>query len=549
MKKKLPVFVASTLAMSMILGACSYQKDESQAKAEGESGNSNAKQVINLTETQEIPTMDPALSADAVSSRVMNNTMEGLYRLEKGDKLVPGVAKSSEKSADGKKYTFKLREDAKWSNGDPVTAKDFVFGWQRAINPDKAAVSAYIMFDVKNAQKINKKEMSPDQLGVKAVDDYTLEVELEHPVPYFENLMIYPLFYPVNEKYTKEQGEKFGLEANTTLYNGPFVLSDWKHERSFQIKKNPSYWDNKEVKLEEVNFNIVKDLATAINLYNTKAIDRVNLRSEFVDKYKGDADFKTEHEASVFFLRFNQKNEALANKNIRKAISLAFERKSFVDTILNNGSIEATGLIPNKFITGPNKKDFRAENGALVKANVKEAKKYWEAGKKELGKDKIEIELLNEDVDLSKRTGEYLKGELEKNLPGFTLKIKQQPFAQKLKLEESGDYEMTFAGWSPDFPDPVTYLDMFITDGAQNKMSYSNPKYDEIIKKAKTDGSDVKARWNSLLEAEKILLDEAAIAPVYQRSTAYLERGTVKDIYKHNYGGDLSFKWASVEKK
>lgn len=159
MKKKVPVFVASTLAMSMILGACSsYQKDEPQASAKGDSGKANGKQVINLTETQEIPTMDPALSADAVSSRVMNNTMEGLYRLEKGDKLVPGVAKSSEKSEDGKKYTFKLREDAKWSNGDPVTAKDFVYAWQRAINPDKAAVSAYIMFDVKNAQKINKKK-------------------------------------------------------------------------------------------------------------------------------------------------------------------------------------------------------------------------------------------------------------------------------------------------------------------------------------------------------------------------------------------------------
>ncbi|MEY8348485.1 peptide ABC transporter substrate-binding protein [Bacillus cereus] len=545
MKKKVPVFVASTLAMSMILGACgSYEKDEQGASAKGEKN--TGKQVINMTETQEIPTMDPALSADAVSSRVMNNTMEGLYRLEKGDKLVPGVAKSSEKSEDGKKYTFKLREDAKWSNGEPVTAKDFVYAWQRAINPDKGAVSAYIMFDVKNAQKINKKEMAPDQLGIKAVDDYTLEVELEHPVPYFENLMIYPLFYPVNEKYATEQGDKFGLEANTTLYNGPFVLSDWKHETSFQIQKNPTYWDNKVVKLDEVNFNIVKDLATSVNLYDTKAIDRVTLRSEFVDKYKEDPNFKTANEASVFFLRFNQKNEALANKNIRKAISLAFERKPFVDTILNNGSTAATGLIPSKFVEGPNKKDFRAENGDLVKANVKEAQKYWEAGKKELGKDKIELELLNEDVDLSKRTGEYLKGELEKNLPGLTLKIKQQPFAQKLKLEESGDYDMTFAGWSPDFPDPVTYLDMFVTDGAQNKMKYSNPKYDEIIMKAKTDGSDVQARWNSLLEAEKMLLDDAAIAPVYQRSAAYLQRETVKDIYKHNYGGDLSFKWATV---
>ncbi|PEB51517.1 peptide ABC transporter substrate-binding protein [Bacillus pseudomycoides] len=546
MKKKVPVFVASTLAMSMLLGACSYQKDESQAKAKGESGKSNAKQVLNLVETQEIPTMDPALSADSVSSRAMNNTMEGLYRLGKDDKLVPGVAKEYKKSEDGKKYTFKLREDAKWSNGDPVTAKDFEYAWKRAINPDTAAKSAYMMYDIKNAEKINKREMAPDQLGVKATDDYTLEVELDNSIPYFVDLMVYPLFYPVNEKYVKEQGNKFGLEANTTLYNGPFVLSEWKHERNFQIKKNPSYWDNKVVKLEEVNFNIVKDTATPINLYETKAIDRATLLAEFIDKYKGKPDFITLDETSVFFLRLNEKDPALANKNIRKAISLGFERKPLVDTLLNNGSIPATGLIPGKFMFGPDKKDFRVENGDLVKPNIKEAKKYWEAGKKELGKNEIELELLNEDVELSKKTGEYLKGELEKNLPGLTVKIKQQPFAQKLKLEDAGDYVMSFSAWSADFPDPITYLDMFVTGGAQNKMGYSNPKYDEIIMKAKKDGSDVNARWKNLLEAEKMLLDDAAIAPVYQRSRAYLQRESIKDLYFHKYGGDLSFKWASV---
>ncbi|MCT4572172.1 ABC transporter substrate-binding protein, partial [Bacillus thuringiensis] len=158
-------------------------------------------------------------------SREMTNTMEGLYSLGKDDKLVPGVAKEFKKSEDGKKYTFKLREDAKWSNGEPVTAKDFVYAWQRAINPDTAAKSAYIMYDIKNAEKINKKEMSPDQLGVKAIDDYILEVELDNSIPYLVDLMVYPIFYPVNEKFVKEQGTKFGLEANTTLYNGPFTLN------------------------------------------------------------------------------------------------------------------------------------------------------------------------------------------------------------------------------------------------------------------------------------------------------------------------------------
>ncbi|PFI99097.1 peptide ABC transporter substrate-binding protein, partial [Bacillus cereus] len=381
-----------------------------------------------------------------------------------------------------------------------------------------------------------------------AIDDYTLEVELDNSIPYLVDLMVYPIFYPVNEKFVKEQGTKFGLEANTTLYNGPFTLSDWQHERSFKMTKSASYWDNKEVKIEEVNFNIVKDTSTPINLYETNAIDRASLLAEFIDKYKGKPDFQTVEDTSVFFLRLNQKDPALANKNIRKAISLAFDRKPFVDTLLNNGSKPATGLIPDNFIKGPDKKDFRAVNGDIVKPNVKEAKKYWEAGKKELGKNEIELELLNEDVELSKKTGEYLKGELEKNLPGLTVKIKQQPFAQKLKLEDAGDYVMSFSGWSADFPDPITYLDMFVTDGSQNKMKYSNLKYDEIIMKAKKDGSDVNARWKNLLEAEKMLLDDAAIVPVYQRGRAYLQRDSIKNMYNHKYGGDLSFKWASVEK-
>lgn len=545
MKKKVPMLLASTLTVSMILGGCGYSKEDSQAKAKGDT--SSAKQVINLVETAELPTMDTTLTTDGTSSNVMNNTMEGLYRLGKDNKLVPGVAESYEKTEDGKKYTFKLRKDAKWSNGDPVTAKDFVYSWQRAVDPDTAAKSAYIMFDVKNAEKINMKQLPPDQLGVKAVDDYTLEVELDNPVPYFVDLTVYPLFYPLNEKYVKEQGAKHGLEANTTLYNGPFVLSEWKHEQSFQLKKNPSYWDNKEVKLDEINYNIVKDTATAVNLYETKAVDRVYLSAEFVDKYKGGKDFKTTSDPTVYFLRLNEKNPALANKNIRKAISMGFEREAMVNTMLNNGSKGAYGIVPADFTKGPDGKDFRKENGNLVKADAKEAKKYWEAGKKEIGKDKIELELLNSDTELAKKTSEYLKGELEKNLPGLTVNIKTQPFAQVLKLESSGDYDMSFSGWGPDFPDPMTFLDLFVTNGAQNKMGYSNPKYDEIITKAKKDGSDLQARWNNLLSAEKMLFDDAAIAPIYQRGRAYLQRETVQDIYINKYGPELSFKWASVK--
>ncbi|MBK5457182.1 peptide ABC transporter substrate-binding protein [Bacillus sp. TH23] len=551
MKKKIPLLLASTLTASMLLGACSYQKEDAKAKGkENTTSSSNGKQILNLTELSEIPSMDASLASDSASSTALNNTMEGLYRTGKDQKRMPGIAEDVQKLDDGKKYIFKLRKDAKWSNGEPVTAKDFVYSWKRAVNPDTKATYSYIMFDIKNAEKIHKKELPADQLGVKAIDDYTLEVELDNPVPYFIDLTVYPVFYPLNENFVKSQGDKFGLEANTTLYNGPFVMSDWKHEQSFQFKKNPSYWDNKTVKIEEINFNIVKNTSTDVNLYETNSIDRAALTSEFVDKFRQTPEFQTRKEVGVAYLRFNQNNKYLSNKNLRKAISMSFDRDNIAKVILNNGAIGAYGFVGKDFAEGPNKKDFRAENGNLVETDSKEAKKLWETAKKELGTDKIELEFLSFDNEDAKKIGEFLKGEMEKNLPGLTIKIKQQPFAQKNKLEDSQEYDMAFGIWGPDFPDPVSYLDMFVTNGSQNKTGYSNPKYDELILKAKTDTKDLQARWNNLLEVEKILIKEdAVITPIFQKGSAYVVKGAVKDIIPINYGGRLTYKWASVEQK
>ncbi|KXX94655.1 peptide ABC transporter substrate-binding protein [Bacillus cereus] len=551
MKKKIPLLLASTLTASMLLGACSYQKDDAKAKGkENTTSSSNGKQVLNLTELSEIPSMDASLASDSASSTALNNTMEGLYRIGKDQKRVPGIAEDVQKLDDGKKYIFKLRKDAKWSNGEPVTAKDFVYSWKRAVNPDTKATYSYIMFDIKNAEKIHKKELPADQLGVKAIDDYTLEVELDNPVPYFVDLTVYPVFYPLNENFVKAQGDKFGLEANTTLYNGPFVMSDWKHEQSFQFKKNPSYWDNKTVKIEEINFNIVKNTSTDVNLYETNSIDRAALTSEFVDKFRQSSEFHTRKEAGVAYLRFNQSNQYLSNKNLRKAISMSFDRDNIAKVILNNGAIGAYGFVGKDFAEGPNKKDFRSENGKLVETNPKEAKKLWETAKKELGADKIELEFLNFDNEDAKKVGEFLKGEMEKNLPGLSIKIKQQPFAQKNKLEDSQQYDIAFGIWGPDFPDPISYLDMFVTNGSQNKTGYSNQKYDELILKAKTDTKDLQARWNNLLELEKMLIKEdTVITPIFQKGSAYIVKDAVKDIIPINYGGRLTYKWASVEQK
>ncbi|MDX8346307.1 peptide ABC transporter substrate-binding protein [Rossellomorea sp. YZS02] len=550
MKKKFSFLLVLLLALSTFLAACGGdKKTDSNEEGSGAGGSDEKKeQVLNLLEGSEIPSMDSTLATDSVSFKIMNNVYEGLYRLGEDDKAVLGMAAEEPQiSEDGKTYTFKIR-DAKWSNGDPVTANDFVYAWQKALNPDTGAEYAYIMYDIKNAAKVNAGEVPVEELGVKATDDKTLEVQLETAVPYFKALLSFATFYPQNQKFVESQGDKFGLEADTALYNGPFTLSEWKHEQSYKLSKNDNYWEADAVKLDEVNFNVVKDTATGVNLYETNKVDVAGLSAEFVDKYKSDENFKTLAETSVFFLRLNQKNEVMKNVNARKAIDAAYDKQGMVDVLLNNGSLPAYYLVPKDFVTGPDGTEYREAVGDFGGFDAKKAADYWAKAKEELGKDSIELELLNYDSDSSKKIGEFLKEQLEQNLEGLTVKIKAQPFKQKLELESKGQYDFSFAGWGPDYPDPMTFVDMFVTDGAHNQMGYSNPEYDKLIEQAKGELlDDTEARWQAMVDAEKILFEDQAISPMYQRGSAYLERPYVKGLLRHSFGADASYKWAYIE--
>ncbi|MGA4466509.1 peptide ABC transporter substrate-binding protein [Bacillus bombysepticus] len=547
MQKKVRPAVISVLGASLLLAGCSSGKDKGAiAKA---SDKPLEKQTIHLPYITEIPTMDVTKATDGESMNVMRNVFEGLYTFGKGNNLVPGVAKSYDVSEDKKIYTFHLREGAKWSNGTPVTAKDFAFSWKRAVNPDTAAEYAFLFFDIKNAEEINKKELPVEQLGVKAIDDKTLEVQLEKPVPYFVSLTAFPTFLPINQSYFEEQGKQYGLEAKHIIYNGAFKLDKWKHEQSFQLQKNPTYWDAKTVRLDEIHFDIVKDKATEVNLYESGQIDRVGLTGEFIDKYKGSKEFKQREEVAVQFLRLNQKNEVLKNKYARLAISGAMNKKEFVETLLNNGSRPAYGLIPENFVTSPESKDFRKENGILVNDDVKTAKENWKKVKQELGKEKVTLEVLTSDNAVAKKNAEYLKGELEKNLEGLTVNVKAQPRQQQIKLLLSSDYDIGVDVWSPDIADPITFLDLFTTDSTYNFDKYSNKEYDDLIYKVKNDlAIDENARWEAMKQAEKILLQDGAVAPFYQLGRSYLQRSSVKGIVTSDFGGEFNYKWAEIKK-
>ncbi|GAB6449969.1 peptide ABC transporter substrate-binding protein [Bacillus luti] len=548
MKNKFVKIPFLVLTASVVLVACGGKDtDTAVSKEDSKKVKLADKQVIKLLETSEIPSMDSSLATDSVSLMVMNNAMEGLYRLDKKNKPIPGIAKSVDISDDKLTYTFHLR-DAKWSNGEPIKAQDFEYSWKRGINPDTAAQYAFIMYDVKNAEKINKKQESADKLGVHAKDDKTLVVELERPTDAFLSKMAFATFYPLNEEFVKSQGAQHGLEANTTLYNGPFKMTEWKHEEGWVLKKNPNYWDKDNVKLEELDFSVIKNVGTAVNLYTTEMSDRAILSAEFVDKYKNDPGFKTQAEPSLFFLRLNQNNAVLKNEKVRKAMNSVIDKDAMVNVLMNNGSVAADYFVPKKFVSDKDGKDFRETNGNLVKYDVANGKKLWGEAKKELGKSKVTLELLNYDSETSKKVGEYIKDQLEKNLDGLTVQIKQQPFAQKLELEKAQDYDISLAGWSPDYLDAISFMDIFVSGSPYNQMNYSNKEYDKLVKNAVSE-LDSKKRWEMLLDAEKILLKEdASIVPLYQRGTSMLLRENIKDVMYHPIGGNYSYKWAYVTK-
>ena len=542
MKRKKSHLMVMALVTSLLLTACNNKANKSDTEAK--------KQVLHVTVSEEIPSLDTAKTMDGTSAHVMQNIFEGLYVLDDQDQPIPAVAKSFKRSEDGKKYTFDLRKDAKWSNGDNVTANDFIFAWKRAVNPQTASQYADMFFHVKNAKEINKGTMSLDELGVKVINDYKLEVELEQPIPYFLQLLALPIYLPQHESFLKEQGNKYGLEPSNLIYNGPFVLEKWKHEQEFQLKKNATYWDQKKVKLDEINFHIVKDTMTAVNLYEAGDLDRVPINSQVVDKYKGNKELHMSSDPGIAMLRFNEKNNALANKKVRQSISLALNKDDFVAHFINNGAKPANGLVPVGHMNEETGKDFRKENGNISSYDLQNAQKIWEEAKKELGVEQVNLGFLTFEQDNAKRMAEYIKGDLEKNLNGLTLQIKQQPFKQKLQLEQTGDYDITMANWGPDYKDPINYLELFTTGNPNNKMSYSNSHYDDLIRKAKNDFVlDPEKRWEALREAEQVLLEDAAVAPLYHLGSAYVQKDYVKGIAKHQFGGVYTYKNAYVDKK
>jgi len=319
----------SSIAL-LAVAACGQGNDENTSGSDSK----NKKKEVTLVSTTDVPQLDPTKTTDSTSIIVTNNVFEGLYRLDGDNKPTPGIAESVEVSEDKKTYTFKLRKDAKWSDGSAVTADDFIYAWKRALDPKTAAEYAYILQDLKNANKIMAGDAELDELGVKKVDDQTLEVQLEAPAPYFLGLTSFPTYLPLKQSFVEDKGDKFATSVDTMVFNGPFVLDKWQANAGWTYKKNPDYWDKANVKMDKIDVKVVKEISTGVNLFEAKEVDFAPITSEFVSQYEKSDDYKTRPDARINFLRFNQKNKALKNKNIRKALALGFEKQGITDVIL-----------------------------------------------------------------------------------------------------------------------------------------------------------------------------------------------------------------------
>ncbi|MEK3796730.1 peptide ABC transporter substrate-binding protein [Peribacillus sp. FSL H8-0477] len=534
------------ILVGLVLTGCNFSSSKDTTSENNENTKTTKKkQVLNMVEASEIPTMDSSLAHDNVSFTVLSNVNEGLYRLGKASEPELAMAKDDQVSEDGLVHTFTIR-DANWSNGDPVTAADFVFAWQRVFKETGQYGSMFETANILHASEIVKGEKQAESLGVKALDEKTLEVTLTTPNALLGQLLTFPTFLPQNQKFVESQGEKYALEADNLLYNGPFILSEWKHDASWKYQKNTKYWDADTVSLDELNVFVVKEAATQLNLYDTNKVDSINLSSASVDQYKDDKNFSSLADSEIFFLRFNHNHKALGNKNIRRAIDMSWDKQAHVDRILNNGSLALYGLVPKNFSTSPDGKDFRELNGELNHGDLKEAQSYLAKGLKEIGQDSVNITLTVSAVEGNDKTAEYLKNQLEKNLPQVKIKLKLVPVEQRYELESALEYDMVISAWGPDYIDPMTYIGMWVTKGSANRMDYSNPKYDALVKNISSE-EDTAKRYEMMLEAEKMLFEDAAIAPLYQRGLAVLQKSTINGLVRHPSGPDFSFKWTKID--
>lgn len=543
------ILMVALLLVTMIFAGCGGDSD---------SAGGNGKLSVMLGSN--VVSLDSGHATDVASFEVIADCIDGLMQLDSDGKAIPALAESFDISEDGKTYTFHLR-DAKWANGDPVTAEDFVFAWRR--HCQKAEEYAYIMGNtvacVKNADAVIKGG-DPKTLGVSAPDPKTFVVELDAPVSFFPSLMCFPTFYPINEKFYNSIDEgSYGTSPETFLSNGAFMLANYiPGTANIQLKKNDSYWNADKISLDGFQYQVVSSSDNALTSFKNGTLNLVSISSNQVEHVKKDAELsknlKTFPSGYLNYLSFNQdpKNHhagALSNVNLRLAISNAIDRESLVYNYVMNGAVATYTAVPVEFAPNAKTRKFFAEDqkqfADVVSFNVSKAQEFLAKAKAELGKDNFDLNLIySNDGDASTKIVQAIKSQVEENLPGVKINLQPMPKAEYLSNVTSDNYDLALVDWTPDYNDPMTFLTLWTTSGCEIAEHWSNTEYDKIIAYCSTGdlAANYDARWNAMYDAEKILLDNAVIAPLYTDANAILISPNVEGIDFHVAGVTRVFK-------
>lgn len=560
MKRFLALFLA--VCMTLTLAACgggsSAPADTTPAPA-ANSGSTPAPaatgsapaaagtKTVSIGITTAEASLDPISSSDGFYVMLIGNILGGLYCVDDNNVLQLDLAEKVDVSADGLVYTFTLR-DTKWSNGDPVTANDFVFAWRRLADPTSGTQYAYLVEEanIKNAVGVTTGEMDPTELGVAALDDKTFQVELEIPTPYFASLTAFSPLCPLNEKFVTEQGDKFALSKDNYIYSGAYMLSEWDvASNTVSIVKNPNYWDAANVDVDQVNFQQIVDPQTGVMSYENGDLDRVTVSGNLVGQYATSPEFSSALGVFNWYIYFNA--EKVPNKKLRQAIAYCVDREALVNNIMRDGSVSQYNLLMTGLYTDASGKEFNDACGNHYEVDKAKAAQLWAEAKAEGAQTKITL-TYEEDTTIVANVAAYVQSEIETTLDGFTVELQCIPKKNRIENMQNGDYEVALHRWGPDYADPSCIMALYSSNSPYNYTNWKSAEYDQMMTDCSTTlVLDNDARWAKYIEAEHLVMDEAVSVPLYQVAEAVLNRSTVHGITNHLTGVSCYYKFVTVD--
>ncbi len=544
MKKRLIASILTVAMAASLLAGCGVPKSESSSGESGDSGASGEK-VFRFSTRTEPTTLDPSKGNCIPDTELQNALTERLVRTVKGE-VKEGIAEKWEVSDDGLVYTFHLR-DAKWSDGEPITAENFVYSWRRLMDPATAAPFAYIGEYIKNGRAVETGEMKPEELAVKAIDDKTLEVTLEHPTAYFLSMMgLSSLFAPLRQDIVEEYGKDFAADAEKNVYSGPYVLTSSANQK-WIFEPNENYWDRDSIKLDRAEMSYVQNQSTALAMYEDGELDFSEIPSADAPNYEGQDESYLNGNVDYFYYNCDSENEAMKNIDFRLALNYAIDRNSY-NELVNNGMFAPSSSLVFSGLSGV-EKTYGEEStleGYPMDGDEAKAKEHLEKALSALGKkaSDITVTITTTDSESAKKQAEVCQ-EMWKTTLGINVEVNQVTYAETLNRQASGEYEIAWGGWGADYDDPYTYLELFKSDSPYNYSKYKNDEVDKLLTATQTE-TDVQKRMDMLHEVEQILIDEAAFFPQAEREVHYLVDDDVQGLNFFHCSINLDWVYADI---